>query len=137
MMFHDKAATVQRRKRSISLRWGMCPVCSVHVTADPFSLPLFEAVIYRRSHRSITFRHNKCGAQWTMTLANLHKVALAQRIAHPKINAEAWPGWVATWTKDAAKNERRGRPRKGRRRGKSSRGRRAATVLSNPPTKLS
>jgi hypothetical protein len=50
-----------------------------------------------------------------MTLANLHKVALAQRVAHPKINAEAYPSWVAEWTKDAAKNEQRGRPRKRRR----------------------
>jgi len=113
------------RDASIAFRFvaGTCPVCSAHVTADPFSLPFLEAVIYRRSHRSITFRHDKCGAQWTMTLANLHKVALTQRIAHPKINAEAWPGWVAKWTEDAAKRETRGRAR---RKGRRPQGRRNA-----------
>jgi hypothetical protein len=104
---------------------GACPVCTGNVSSLVDLLQCYHAVIYRLSHRSITFRHNKCGAQWTMTLANLHKVALAQRVAHPKINAEAFPGWVAKWTKDAAKNEKRGRPA-GKRRGKSKSGRRAA-----------
>ena len=90
---------------------GTCPACAF-ISKTPNKLgPAFEAVIYRLSHRSITFRHDECGAQWTMTLANLHKVASKRKKDH------VWYKWTAWWTKDAAKNEKRGRlAAKGRRR---------------------
>jgi len=76
-----------------------CPVCT---SLEPRLQSGFgHTVIYRRSHRSITFRCNKCGAKWTMTLANLHKVALAKTSVHP------WFSWVAEWTREAAERETR------------------------------
>ena len=48
---------------------GSCPMCIER--GKP-------AVIYRRSHKSVTMRCNKCGLQWTMTLARIHKAASKQ-----------------------------------------------------------
>src|SRR5262249_50065655 len=52
---------------------GHCPNCPLKST--PVG-PIPEmGVIYRRSNHSITFRCNQCSLQWTVTLANLHRVA--------------------------------------------------------------
>ena len=76
-----------------------CPVCTNLL--PPLQSGFGCTVIYRCSHRSITFRCNVCGVKWTITLANLHKVALAKKSVHPYFS------WVADWTKEAAERETR------------------------------
>jgi len=93
----------KRMPRNVSTAFHLvgassCPACTSN--HPPLQTGFGHTVIYRRSHRSITYRCNKCGALWTMTLANLHKVASAMRSVHP------YYAWVAEWTKDAAKNEK-------------------------------
>jgi len=89
-----------------------CPVCTSNY--PPLESGFGHTVIYRRSDRSITFRCKKCGAQWTMTFANLHKV-LSRHIASSKKKVHPWYDWVVRSIAFAAKAEKRGRPRKGRR----------------------
>ena len=52
---------------------GNCPSCSV--INREIALP---AAIYRRSNSSVTFRCQVCALQWTVTLANLHRSAVAR-----------------------------------------------------------
>jgi hypothetical protein len=77
---------------AISFTAGVCPSCSMLrglLDEHQFS------VIYRRSATSVTFRCRLCGLKWTVTLANLHKVASARAANH------AWYRDVAFGTKFA------------------------------------
>jgi hypothetical protein len=57
---------------SIRLVAGVCPSCAYDISN---MMDIKLGVIYRRSNHSVTFRCNHCSLQWTVTLANLHRVA--------------------------------------------------------------
>jgi hypothetical protein len=104
-----KAAAAKRERRlpnqhgrlckdiALALRHvaGACPSCSE--IAGNFGEHGWSP-IYRRSHASVTFRCRGCGLQWTVTLANLHKVAKARANLHP------WYALVAEGTEFAVKH---------------------------------
>jgi hypothetical protein len=76
---HDRLAKPIRL--GLRIIGGACPWC---VRAGESR----TAVIYRFSGHSVTFRCQKCSAQWTMTLVVLHRIAttsIAKGIADPTL----------------------------------------------------
>jgi predicted RNA-binding Zn-ribbon protein involved in translation (DUF1610 family) len=64
---------------------GVCPSCALTSAVkaalsreQSMSMKELLGVIYRRSEHSITFKCSHCGLKWTVTLANLNKVARAK-----------------------------------------------------------
>jgi hypothetical protein len=69
-----KLAALEKNVRiTIRAAAGMCPSCVF--LCEPHDRP---ATIYRSSNHSVTFRCQKCSLQWTVTFANLHRVAEAR-----------------------------------------------------------
>jgi len=77
---------------------GTCPLCSA---AGRHLLAL--GVIYRRNHRSVTMRCERCHLQWTMTWAKIHQAAKTRKDADPMV------AMLAEGTEPAARRETRGR----------------------------
>jgi hypothetical protein len=105
----------------LRLTAGACPSCSVFVYGPANDRP---AVVYRRSHRSVTFRCERCRLQWTITLANLHKVCAAKAITPGErdIKPDRFTplySYVAQGTKGATVREKRGRKARRKRARKS------------------
>jgi hypothetical protein len=65
---------------SIRVVAGVCPSCALSCacSGEDTSREDILGVIYRRSGHSITFRCNHCSLQWTVTLHNLRRAALAK-----------------------------------------------------------
>ena len=62
----------------LSFTAGACPSCSMMAAIGDHHF----SPIYQRSETSVTFRCRLCGLKWTVTLANLHKIASARKTEH-------------------------------------------------------
>jgi hypothetical protein len=65
---------------SIRIVAGLCPSCTLRCfsSGESTSIQDMLGVIYRRSGHSITFRCRHCSLQWTVTLVNLRRAAVAK-----------------------------------------------------------
>ena len=107
MVRHEKKGRKSNLRHSEKLpesQYELLLACAhlAYSFVEPHDRP---ATIYRSSNHSVTFRCQKCSLQWTVTFANLHRVAEARlKKGMSKPSYEAAYDFLESITRLAAEN---------------------------------